>query len=136
MLVDYPGVYLMAMFTPFVFGPVTQKTKCCQCCCSGGCCSSCGNMKMHLSFRNTYLNLLLMGIGYVIIISNFFRMIGIPIYIGGKVIPLYVIIGIFHLLETKNACCSNFCLPFTKREEYGTEQSQEETADLEMHKIV
>ena len=51
------------------------------------------------------------------------------------VILLYILIGIFHLLETRNTWCSNCCLPFTKREEYGGKASQEEATEFEMHEI-
>ena len=155
MFLDYPGVYLTSIFTPFVFGSVSAKTKCGHCCSKG--CSS-GEIKIRVSFRYTYLNLLLMGIGSTFAlyklqnIRNLLRgtyilndfpkswideplTLYVPVFIA-LVIFFYIGIGIFHLLETKNDWCSNCCLPFTKREEYGTTTSKEESIEFKMHNIV
>ena len=137
MIVDFPGIYLTPMFTPYIFGPVSTPGNRCQCCCSP---KSCGKMGMHLSFIHTYLNILLLGTGSSILVLHFWNDIPtnvIPYIVLPVVLGLCILIGIFHLVEKTKWCCCNFCLPFTIRDPYSPSQEDNiEDEDIEMIEVV
>ena len=59
------------------------------------------------------------------------------IFVLPVVLLLFILIGIFHLLEKTKCCCCNFCLPFTKRDMYSPpQQDNKQDRDIEMIEVV
>ena len=103
----FPGAILLPMFTPFTFGPVTANN--CDC--------KLTKSPMELSFKFTYINIVISAIGGAtcILVADIGEGAIFALILPSFVCQL-IFIGIFHLFEKKCLCCCNFCFPFTKRE--------------------
>ena len=142
LLPRFPGIYLFPVFAPFMFGP--QK-----------CCGYRGpnNNKMQLSFFHTYINILIWGVGGVVILqtssltrygrsSDTLELFLLSI-LPGMILTILLTL-LYQISET--ACCLKCCCPFTQRSVHSTDEDQQKTKTrnrlnpqehgFELHQIV